>query len=135
MAGKYETFRKLYPKAPVEAKAFEKLNIVLDAPAFPTDLHNKLRVRDLDNTQLHDLYVRLRKTMDDLEAKLSVMEVQKAALTYLFCNRFEEDDVTSMKFASGVTLGESVEPIPNVKDRSAYSQLPNACEYHQGRVA
>lgn len=117
MAGKYENFRKLYPKAPIEATAFDKINAVLDASAFP-GLNDKLRVRDLDNTQLCELYVTLRKAMDDLEAKLSVMEVQKAALTYLFTNRFEQDDVTSMKFASGVTLGESIEPLPNVKDRA-----------------
>ena len=119
MPGKYEKFRELYPKAPIEASAFEKLNIVLDSSAFPCNASNKLRVRDLDNTQLCELYVTLRKSIDELEAKLSVLEVQKAALTYLFTNRFEEDDVTSMKFANGVTLGESVEPLPNVKDRTA----------------
>lgn len=116
MAGKYENFRKLYPKAPIEATAFDRINVVLDAPAF---IDGGLRVRDLNNTELCDLYVQVRKAMDELEAKLQVLEVQKAALTYLFTNRFEEDDVTSMKFASGVTLGESVEPLPNVKDRTA----------------
>lgn len=119
MAGKYELFRKLYPKAPIEATAFDKINAVLNALAYPDNIHNKLRVRDLDNTQLQDVYVRVRKQMDKLESELSVLETQKAALTYLFCQRFEEDDVTSMKFASGVTLGESIEPIPNVKDRTA----------------
>src|SRR4051812_48231660 len=119
MAGKYETFRKLYPKTPIEATAFDKINTVLDASAYPGDVHNKLRVRDLDNTLLCDLYVRLRKQIDKLEADLSVLETQKAALTYLFTNRFEDDDVTSMKFSSGVTLGESVEPLPNVKDKAA----------------
>jgi hypothetical protein len=34
MAGKYEQFRKQYPKAPIEATAFDKINTVLDAPAF-----------------------------------------------------------------------------------------------------
>lgn len=124
MAGKYENFRKLYPKAPIESKAFERINIVLDAPAFPLYSGNSkpsdaLRVRDLDNTGLCDMYVVIRKQLDELEAKVAVFEVQKAALTYLFTNRFEEDDVTSMKFANGVTLGESVEPLPNVKDREA----------------
>jgi hypothetical protein len=76
-------------------------------------------LRDLDNTELCEKYVKVRAQIDDLEAKLSVLEVQKAALTYLFTNRFEDDDVTSMKFANGVTLGESVEPLPNVKDREA----------------
>jgi hypothetical protein len=119
MAGKYEQFRKLYPKAPIEATSFDKINMVLDAPAYPGRLHDRMRVRDLDNTHLQDLYVRVRKQMDKLEADLSVLEVQKAALTYLFCQRFEDEDVTSMKFASGVTLGESVEPLPNVRDRTA----------------
>ena len=123
MAGKYEQFRKLYPKAPIEATSFDRINAVLDAPAYPCSdgsaPQDKTRVRDLDNTALCDLYVQVRKTMDELEAKLSVLEIQKAALTYIFTNRFEDDDVTSMKFASGVTLGESVEPLPNVKDRTA----------------
>lgn len=119
--GKYETFRKLYPKAPIEAKAFEKIQVVLDAPAFSSleDPLNQFRLRDLDSTQLCERYVGVRKQIDDIEETLSVLEVQKAALTYLFTNRFEEDDVTSMKFANGVTLGESIEPLPNVKDRTA----------------
>lgn len=119
MAGKYEHFRKLYPKAPIEATAFDRINVVLDSSAYPDSPTGVMRVRDLDNTELCELYVQVRKAMDELEAKLQVLEVQKAALTYLFTNRFEEDDVTSMKFASGVTLGESVEPLPNVKDRTA----------------
>lgn len=123
MPGKYEQFRKQYPKAPIEATAFDKINAVLDAPAYPApgtlEQIDQTRVRDLDNTQLCDMYITVRKEMDDLEGKLSVLEVKKAALTYLFTNRFEEDDVTSMKFANGVTLGESVEPLPNVKDRTA----------------
>lgn len=117
MAGKYENFRKLYPKAPIESKAFERINIVLDSPAVCGE--EQLRVRDLDNTGLCEMYVDIRKQLDELEAKVAVLEIQKAALTYLFTNRFEEDDVTSMKFANGVTLGESVEPLPNVKDREA----------------
>lgn len=119
MAGKYEQFRKLYPKAPIEASQFDKINAVLDAP-LGSD--GALRMRDADNTQLCEEYARVRKEMDELEAKLSVLEVQKAALTYLFTNRFEEDDVTSMKFANGITLGESIEPLPNVKDRQALTQ-------------
>jgi hypothetical protein len=117
MAGKYEKFRKLYPKAPIEATQFERINIVLDAPAFPQDPSNKLRVRDLNNSQLAELYKQVRKQMDELDARLSVLETQKAALTHVFVQRFEEDDVTSMKFADGVTLSENVEPLPNVKNR------------------
>lgn len=118
MAGKYEQFRKLYPKAPLEAGSFEKINIVLDAPVSGNP-NSVLRVRDLDNTELQEMYVKVRKELNELEAKVSVLETQKAALTYIFVQRFEEDDVTSMKFANGVTLGESVEPLPNVKDRTA----------------
>lgn len=117
MAGKYEAFRKLYPKAPIEADAFDRINIVLDGHPYGGSVHSILRVRDLDNTELCEMYTRIRKELDELEAQVSVLETQKAALTYLFTNRFEEDDVTSMKFANGVTLGESVEPLPNVKDR------------------
>ncbi len=118
MAGKYEAFRKKYPKAPIEATTFDKINAVLDSVPVQTD-DGCLRVRDLDNTELCEMYVRIRKEAEELEAQLSLLEIQKAALTYLFTNRFEEDDVTSMKFANGVTLGESVEPLPNVKDRAA----------------
>jgi hypothetical protein len=118
MAGKYEAFRKVYPKAPIESDAFDRINTVLDGPLDNTvEVGNQLRLRDADNTQLCEFYINVRKEIDELEAHLSVLETQKAALTYLFTNRFEEDDVTSMKFANGVTLGESVEPLPNVKDR------------------
>lgn len=121
MAGKYEAFRKLYPKAPIEATAFQKICTVLDAPAYSKleDPLCQFRLRDLDSTQLCERYAGVRKQIEDLEGQLSVLETLEAAITYLFVNRFEEDDVTSMKFSNGVTLGESVEPLPNVKDRAA----------------
>ena len=116
MASKWATFRKLYPKAPIEATAFDAMNAVLDAPAFQGE--DTTRVRDLNNTQLKGLYVQVRQAIDELDAKLSVLNVQKNALTYLFTERFEEDDVTSMKFDDGVMLSEAPEPYPNVKDRA-----------------
>lgn len=116
MASKWATFRKLYPKAPIEATAFDAMNAVLDAPAFQGE--DTTRVRDLNNTQLKGLYVQVRQQIDELDAKLSVLNVQKNALTYLFTERFEEDDVTSMKFDDGVMLSEAPEPYPNVKDRA-----------------
>lgn len=117
--GKYAAFKKLYPKTPIEASRFDKMNVVLDAPAYPDDNTNKLRVRDLNNTQLKDLYVQARKEADELAEKVSVIDTQLAALTYLFVQRMEEDDVTSLPFTDGVTLGSSIEPYPNVTDRSA----------------
>jgi hypothetical protein len=117
--GKYAAFKKLYPKTPIEATSFDRINEVLNAPAFPNDPHNKMRVRDLNNTQLKDLYVVARKAADELEAKTSVIETQIAALNYMFVQRMEEDDVTSLPFTDGVTLGASVEPYPNVIDRTA----------------
>ena len=116
MASKWATFRKLYPKAPIEATAFDAMNAVLDAPAFQGE--DTTRVRDLNNTQLKGLYVQVRQQIDELDAKLSVLNVQKNALTYLFTERFEEDNVTSMKFDDGVMLSEAPEPYPNVKDRA-----------------
>ena len=116
MASKWATFRKLYPKAPIEATAFDAMNAVLDAPAFQGE--DTTRVRDLNNTQLKGLYVQVRQQIDELDAKLSVLNVQKNALTYLFTERFEEDYVTSMKFDDGVMLSEAPEPYPNVKDRA-----------------
>lgn len=126
MASKWATFRKLYPKAPIEATAFDAMNAVLDAPAYPVEVEGDLnlitadttRVRDLNNTQLKGLYVQVRQAIDELDAKISVLNVQKNALTYLFTERFEEDDVTSMKFDDGVMLSEAPEPYPNVKDRA-----------------
>lgn len=116
MPGKYESFRKLYPKVPLEATAFERINAVLDAPAYPED--GALRVRDLDNTKLQELYVMARKAMEPLEARLKVLGIQVDALEYLFHERMEEDDMTSIKFANGMTLGSSVEPYPSVNDRA-----------------
>lgn len=116
--GKWAAFKTLYPKAPIEAGTFEQMQIVLNAPAFPTDPHNKMRVRDLNNSQVKDLYVQVRKALDEVNARVSVLETQKAALTYLFINRMEEDDVTRYPFTDGVSLGASFEPIPNVKDKT-----------------
>ena len=116
--GKWAAFKQLYPKTPIEADQFTLINQVLDAPAFPNDPHNQMRVRDLDNSQLKDLYRKCRKAIDDLTVRLSVLETQKAALTYIFVNRMEEDDVTSISFTDGVRLGASFEPIPNVNDKT-----------------
>lgn len=120
MAGKYEAFRKLYPKAPMEATRFEQIQTVLDAPTDVSDgIRSKLRLRDLDNEDLCAFYVHIRKNIDELEAKLSVFEIQKEALAYLFAGRFEEADVTSIRFKNGVLLSQSVEPYPSVVDKEA----------------
>ena len=113
--GKYAAFKKLYPKATVDASAFEKMREVLDSPIG----EGAMRVRDLANTELKDLYVAARKAKDELDVKVSVLETQIAAFTYLFVQRMEEDDVTALPFTDGVNLGASVEPYPNVKDRAA----------------
>ena len=116
MAGKYESFRKLYPKLPMESTAFDRINAVLDAPAYPED--GAIRVRDLDNTKLQELYVQVRQAIDAETERLKVLTTQCDALVYLFTERMEEDDITSIKFTNGVTIGSSVEPYPNVTDRS-----------------
>jgi hypothetical protein len=115
--GKYAAFKSLYPKVPFEATVFEKMREVLDAPASP-DM-DALRVRDLPNTELKDIYVKARRAKDALDLQVSLLETQIAAYTYLFVQRMEEDDVTALPFTDGVQLGSSVEPYPNVKDRGA----------------
>lgn len=121
--GKWVAFRKVYDKAPIDASLFDNINTVLDAFAFPapegqTQLDHT-RVRDLSKTQLKELYVQARAGVDELNAKLSVLNIQVSALTYIFVQRMEEDDVTSYPFTDGVSLGSSVEPYPNVEDRGA----------------
>jgi hypothetical protein len=113
--GKYAAFKSLYPKVPFEATAFEKMREVLDA----IDGESEMRVRDLTNTELKDLYVEARRAKDALDVQVSLLETQIAAYTYLFVQRMEEDDVTALPFTDGVQLGSSVEPYPNVKDREA----------------
>lgn len=114
--GKYAAFKKVYPKVPFEATAFEKMREVLDSPAEGGTF---LRVRDMTNTQLKDEYVKARRAKDALDVQVSLLETQIAAYTYLFVQRMEEDDVTALPFTDGVQLGSSVEPYPNVKDRAA----------------
>lgn len=119
--GKYAAFKKVYPKVPLEASVFDKMREVLDAPAHdigPSSV-DALRVRDLPNTDLKDLYVAARRAKAQLDIQVSVLETQIAAYTYLFVQRMEEDDVTALPFTDGVQLGSSVEPYPNVKDRTA----------------
>ena len=115
--GKYAAFKKLYPKVPMEATQFERVREVLDASAFES---GSLRVRDLDNSKLKDLYVQARKAKDELEVKLSVVQTQIDALTLLFTQRMEEEDVTSLTFTDGVVLGVSVEPYPTVNDPTLF---------------
>lgn len=113
--GKYAAFKSLYPKVPFEASAFDKMREVLDVPVD----EGEMRVRDLPNTELKDLYVAARREKAALEIDLSLLETQIAAYSYLFVQRMEEDDVTALPFTDGVSLGSSVEPYPNVKDREA----------------
>lgn len=117
--GKYAAFKKVYPKVPLDATAFDKMREVLDALENPDEPKDSMRVRDLPNTELKDLYVKARKAKDALDVQVSLLETQIAAYTYLFVQRMEEDDVTALPFTDGVQLGSSVEPYPNVKDRAA----------------
>jgi hypothetical protein len=125
--GKYAAFRSLYPKVPLDATVFDKRREVLDAPSGD----GAMRVRDLANTDLKDLYVAARKRKDNIQSELSVVQTQIDALETLFHNRMEEDDVTSLPFTDGTTLRTSIEPYASVKDKEALHGWIRATEQEE----
>lgn len=122
LPGKYEAFRKKYPKAPIEGDRFAMMQTVLDAFAFPAkegeDQLDVTRVRDLDNTRLRTVLIEIRRALSPLEAQIETLKIREAAVVFAFTERFDEDEITSMKFADGVGLNSNCEPLPSVNDKT-----------------
>lgn len=92
---KYAAFKKHYP--------FDRIREVLDAPVEPSwkgfggaeVAHaGKLRVRDLPNTDLKDLYAQARSAKAELDIQMSALETQIAAYTLLLVQRTGEWEET-----------------------------------------
>lgn len=124
--GKWDFLREKYKRMPLEATQQERIDAVLQGIA-PKRFRDPLRieclgdekVQDLENKELKDFYVWLRKRADNLEAKLKALKLEIEAVTREFVNRMDEDGATSISFSDGVSIGCSVEPYPFVTDDAA----------------
>lgn len=118
--GKWTKLKQVYPKMPVDATYQQKVDAILDSEA-PADIlspadKKDLRVRDLSDHQIEQLYNRARDKKESLEAQVSIKGLEIEALTKLLVDRFEDAGETSKTFDDGVQLGLTDEPYPTVND-------------------
>ena len=139
--GKWSHLKGVYANVEIDADTQAKIDTVLDSPAEKTEARLKLelqyafdfagelqqtiieaetvdhiKIRDLDNERLHELYIMVRRREEQVNQLSSTVALEKEALTREFINRFEEDGVSSMTFKSGLSIGTSPEPYPVVQD-------------------
>lgn len=139
--GKWSHLKGVYANVEIDADTRAKIDVVLDSPAEKTEARLKLelqyafdfagelqqtiieaetvdhiKIRDLDNERLHELYIMVRRREEQVNQLSSTVALEKEALTREFINRFEEDGVSSMTFKSGLSIGTSPEPYPVVQD-------------------
>ena len=139
--GKWSHLKGVYANVEIDADTRAKIDAVLDSPAEKTEARLKLelqyafdfagelqqtiieaetvdhiKIRDLDNERLHELYIMVRRREEQVNQLSSTVALEKEALTREFINRFEEDGVSSMTFKSGLSIGTSPEPYPVVQD-------------------
>lgn len=139
--GKWSHLKGVYANVEIDADTRAKIDVVLDSPAEKTEARLKLelqyafdfagelqqtiieaetvdhiKIRDLDNERLHELYIMVRRREEQVKQLSSTVALEKEALTREFINRFEEDGVSSMTFKSGLSIGTSPEPYPVVQD-------------------
>lgn len=114
--GKWDFLRGTYSKMPLESSYVERLDAVLNAPAYA---EGGLKVRELSDRELKDFYLHHRDELDKLNEQAKRYGLVVEACTRLFVERFEEQGESNVKFDDGVSLGHSVEPYPFVKDQSA----------------
>lgn len=112
MASKWEWLQGKFPKLAPEQGWQERIDTILNSPAFPG---LKGMVRDLPNPQIVDRYNLARKHKEELEAQVSALNLEIEAYTFLLGERYEDEGVTSKKFADGSTITITVEPYPQVK--------------------
>ena len=118
MAGKWTYLKEKYPKIPVDAEYQQKVDAILDdkSEENPTFKRYGLSLRELPDNDFKEEYLKRRDEVDDINARLRVLNLEIEAMTRLTVSRFEEEGTSSVTYDDGVSLGHTVEPYPFVED-------------------
>lgn len=127
-AQKWSFLKGLYPKLGIDPDQRAIYQAFWDSPADALVTYSiekvehsgkddALRVKDMDNENLCERYNKARILKDKFDAVSSILDGEIQAMTRLFVERFEDDGVTSCTFDSGISIGTSEEPYPQVKDK------------------
>lgn len=121
MAGKWAYLKEKYPKIPVDAEYQQKIDAVLDDASEdnPTFKRYGLPLRELPDNDFKEEYLKRRDELDDINARLKVLNLEIEAMTRLLVARFEDEGTSSVTYDDGVSLGVSPEPYPFVEDPAA----------------
>lgn len=110
MASKYAAVVERLPKMDAQEPSYQE-----KVEAVKRDLAPMLS----SSSEIANEYVLLRGEEDNLEEQLSVLRLRKAAVEQLLVDRFEHDDVSSIKLTSGHSVSVQVEPYAQVVDKDA----------------
>jgi hypothetical protein len=116
--GKWDYLRSKYPKVPVDADYQQKVDAILDTVAEGYNL----KLRDLPDADLKNVYVEKRAELDGLNAQVKTLTLEIEAITRLMVEHMEEEGQSNITFEDGISIGHSVEPYPFVEDQSKLLQ-------------
>jgi hypothetical protein len=77
---------------------------------------------DLNATYLANMYLEARNEKDDVKEQLSEVDLKITALEQLITERFEVEDVSNIRLASGALVNVQNEPYASVEDRDLNRQ-------------
>jgi hypothetical protein len=112
--GKWDYLRSKYPKVPVDADYQQKVDAILDTEAEGYGL----KLRELPDADLKNVYVEKRAELDGLNAMVKTLTLEIEAITRLMVEHMEEEGQSNITFDDGISIGHSVEPYPFVEDQA-----------------
>ena len=105
------------------AKILKNLDpLPVDKPKFQEKVDKEKENIPVGTTpvELAKMYRQRRKAKDELDAKLSIAEVELTAVVQRIAVVFEAQDVTSIKLDDGSSVSLQPEPYAQIEDREAF---------------
>jgi len=96
---------------------FEAINKALEATIDVGG--SPIKIRELTDEQLKDVYLAARDKQDALAEESKAVGLEVEAYTRLLAERMEDRGEAAKTFLDGVTLSVTIEPYPIVKDSEA----------------
>lgn len=123
-ASKWAFLKGKYPTIAMDADWFAQIDAVLNSVVVTGEseddiIEGRVTVRDLPDNALASRYNGVRTAKAELEARISMMNVEIAAYERLFETRFEDEGISSKKFEDGTLISITPQPSVQIEDRQA----------------
>lgn len=107
--GKYTKVLEGVPKLPRERSEYQ---LKIDEA--------KVELNEKKTSEIAQVYVNRRREMDALEEKEKALNIKIEAAEQLLLDRFDAEDIQSIKLDDGAMVSGQVEPYPGTTDKEAF---------------